>query len=208
MKSRVTMGLISALIVGLATICLAEATERVAPPQDQEKMYLSVVGDQADPEYHSLLLWFTTNKDLAALKKSTHFRPVTTRSAIFRERYADNVPGLPCVRLQKPSGAREYESGGDDLPKSAEALLNEIERSTNQILPWRRRIERRSCPEGDCDPTPEIDYQDVPPVFEEPEPEPEPEGISVWVAFLAAFTGSVIGTGIGVFRSVKQESGP
>ena len=206
MRPRLTLGLTAGLIVALAAACFATATERVAPPQDHEELYLSVVGDADSAEYKRLLHWFDTNEDLKSLKNATHFRPVTTRSAVYRERYADNVSGLPCIRLQEPNGIIIYETAGRGVPKSANALLNSIEWSTMQILPWRRKIERRECPNGECDPEPGIEYEAAPPVFfEEPEP-PEP-GVPAAAVILGLIGATVVGAGAGLVLSYRDETG-
>jgi hypothetical protein len=68
------------------------AEERVVNlPQDQGKWYVSVVGSTTDARYNEILGWFESNQSLKKVKNQVHFCPVTTATAIYKERYAGNV---------------------------------------------------------------------------------------------------------------------
>jgi hypothetical protein len=149
------------------------AEERVVNlPQDQCKWYVSVVGNATDARYNEIVGWFDTNASLKKLKDQVHFCPVTSDTAIYQERYAPNVKGLPTVRMQKADGTVVYEAAGKNLPMTAAGLNGALAGAVNTaqgirpILPWRREMERR-CP-GPC-PNPQPQPQ--------PQPDPEPQPI-------------------------------
>ena len=159
--------------------CLADtvngvlAEERVVNlPQDQGKWYVSVVGSATDARYDEIVGWFDSNASLKKLKNQVQFCTVTSDTAIYRERYAPNVKGLPTVRMQKADGTVVYEAAGKNIPMTAAGLNGALAGavSTAQgirpILPWRRDMERR-CP-GPC-PSPQPNPQ--------PQPDPEPQPI-------------------------------
>ncbi|MHB8107845.1 MAG: hypothetical protein ACYDH4_10530 [Candidatus Cryosericum sp.] len=139
------------------------ATERVVNlPNDSGKWYVSVVGDVNDARYREVSGWFTTDAGLVKLKNQVHFRQVTSATAVYKERYAANVKGLPTVRMQRPDGTVVYEAAGKNLPMTAGGLRGALADSVSTaqgilpLLPWRREIERR-CP------TPKPDTPDVAP---------------------------------------------
>ncbi len=135
-----------------ATVNGVLAEERVVNlPNDQGKWYVSVVGNANDAALQRVLGWFDANASLKGLKNQVHFCPVTSGTAIYQERYAANVKGLPTVRVQKPDGTVVYEAAGKNIPMTADGLNGAMAGavSTAQgirpILPWRRDMERR-CP--------------------------------------------------------------
>ena len=198
---------LAAVLGGLSALCFGDTAARVDPPQDQEKMYLSVVGDPGNGEYRQIKAWFYSDPDLAEMRRGVHYRVIDTGSAIFRERYADNVTGLPCVRLQTHTGAIVGEIAGTRIPKTPAALLDAMQAETGQLLPWRRRIERRECPDGECDPEPEIEYlEDVPPVDVVDVPV-EPEGVPILVALVAIGIATAVSAGASLWLCVKKETG-
>ena len=96
------------------------AEERVVNlPNDSGKWYVSVVGNANDARYNEIVGWFDTNASLKKLKNQVHFCPVTSDTAIYKERYASNVKGLPTVRVQKPDGTVVYEAAGKNIPMTA-----------------------------------------------------------------------------------------
>jgi len=167
-------------LFGVVAPCLADtvngvlAEERVVNlPQDSAKWYVSVVGSANDARYNGVVGWFSTNTNLKKLKDQVHFCQVTSDTAIYKDRYAANVKGLPTVRVQKPDGVVVYEASGKNLPMTAEGLYGVIAGAVNTaqgirpILPWRRDMERRCPGPGPCpSPNPSPDPQ--------PDPEPQP----------------------------------
>ena len=156
------------------------AEERVVNlPNDAGKWYIAVVGNANDACYNGILGWFDSNPSLKRLKAQVHFCPVTSDTAIYRERYASNVKALPAVRMQKADGTVVYEAAGKNIPMTAAglngALANGVysAQGIRPILPWRREMERRCPGPGPC-PSPQPGPQ--PPDDGDPEPEPIDDG--------------------------------
>jgi hypothetical protein len=146
------------------------AEERVVNlPNDQGKWYISVVGDANNARYNEILGWFDNNPNLAKLKEQVQFCPVTSDTAIYTERYAPNVTGLPTVRMQQPDAVVVYEAAGKDIPMTAEGLNGALAGAVSKaqglfpILPWRRNADnrlnnlehRKPQPQPNTDPKPQ-----------------------------------------------------
>lgn len=213
MRPRISFALAGLLIVALAVACFAADTqERVAPPEDAARLHLSVVGIVNNAQYQSILSWFQKDADLVSLRRTVHFHPVNAGSAMYEERYAPNIHGLPTIRLQDGEGRVLYESWGKNVPSSPASLASAIEAKTNQLfdpplLPWRRQMQQKCGPQGcpsDTDVlTPEdLMGLDAPlPELDEVPVEPEPQGLPVWLCVVLAlvsagggFVGSIIGS--------------
>lgn len=158
-----------ALCIAAVSACLASdgvlIEERVVNlPQDQEKWYISIVGD-SDTRFNEIAGWFDTNDDLKRLKAQVKFCKVTSGTAVYQERYAPNVCGLPTVRMQKADGTVVYEASGKSIPMTPESLYSAMA-STQGIrpfMPWRREMERRCpCPRPEPTPVPTPDTDPVP----------------------------------------------
>lgn len=179
--------------------------ERVVTlPQDQDQWYISVVGEAGEARYQKVLGWFDTNADLKHLKGQVHFCPVRSNSAIYKERYAPNVKGLPTVRVQDSKGVVIYEAAGDAIPMTAEGLFGAIaddaQKAQGCILrPW-----RKICPgPGPCPtPTPDPEPQPLDPEPQPLDPAPGPPDIvrptqsalpPWWAMLLALAAGNVVG---------------
>lgn len=139
-------------------------------PQDQGKWYISVVGDASDVNYQRTLGWFNSDAKMKRLRDSVHFNPVTTNTAIYRERYAANtgefkITVLPCVRMQKSDGIVVYQACGKDIPMTSQGLYGALANGVRaaegipSMRPW------RPCPKPDPQPDPS------------PQPDPEPQPI-------------------------------
>ncbi len=205
------------LILGCATtISMATeplygviAEERIINlPNDKAKWYVSVVGNSSDVNYQKVIGWFNTNAKLKKLKDQVHFCPVAKGTAIYVDRYSENVNGLPTIRVQKADGEVVYEAYGNNIPMSADGLNNAI---AEQVMPWRRRMEDkcgpRPCPKPepkpplDPEPQPIIDG-DVPDMDASPR-KGLPAVVAVMLLVAAAVVGGVIGLVVewGVLRS-------
>ena len=95
-------------------------------PQDQNKLYLTVFGAEGEYRYEQLKSWIANDPQLSALKAQTVYNQYRTDSVMFRERYAQGISQVPCVRLQTAQGTMVYEALGTTVPMSAEALYNGI----------------------------------------------------------------------------------
>lgn len=195
------------------------AQERVINlPQDQEKWYVSVVGNQSSGRYQQVLGWFAENKNLRNLKDDVHFCQVSTDSAIYKERYASTLNELPAVRMQKANGTIVYEATGADIPMSADGLYGALANSVQsaqgiRILPWRMQGQ------GNCCPRPQPQPPEVVPVPVDPEPQPiddggkpdvdgegAPNGAVVWIAITCLLSCGIIGTAIGAVFEWKKSA--
>ncbi|MFZ5833148.1 MAG: hypothetical protein ACOY3P_23930 [Planctomycetota bacterium] len=209
-----------------AVPCLGDAVhgvlveERIVRlPQDESKWYVSVVGDATDARYNEIAGWFDTNASLKKLKNQVHFCPVRTSTAIYQQRYAPNVKGLPTVRVQKPDGVVVYEAAGKNLPMTAEGLYGAIAGAVNSaqglrpILPWRRDMERRCPGPGPC-PTPNPTPQPQPDPEPQPlddggppdlDPQPAAQGWPLWGLVLLVNGGFLVGMAAGYGRKLGRK---
>jgi hypothetical protein len=198
--------------------CLADtvngvlAEERVVSlPNDQGKWYISVVGDTNDARYKEILGWFESSASLANLKSHVHFCPVTANTAIYTERYASNVKGLPTVRMQKPDGTVVYEAAGNDIPMTAGGLNGALAAAVNAIrglrpvLPWRRdadnRLKNLERPKPQPQPDPEPQ-----PIDDSGMPDMETEvDLPEWMAAPVCCLGLLVGLGWGYGKKLKEK---
>lgn len=204
--------------VACMTAFCQEARERVFDlPQDGDKWFISVVGDEDSAHFNMILNWFDENEDLAELKSQVHFHRITTDSIAYRERYQKNTHELPMIRLQRADGYVAFEVTGGAIPDTARSLLTEIGYATHlaggpifnrdgyvfpvfpifrrPLLPYRYRQEQLRQQEEDCDTCP----APAPPLPRpEPRPpsKPKPKGISPMMGALLALLGAGAG-GIG-----------
>jgi hypothetical protein len=219
------------LMLGAFSMALGqEARERVFDlPQDETKWFISVVGEKGDSHYQMLLAWFDENADLNELKEQVHFHMITTGSVAYKERYADNTPALPMVRLQRADGYVAYEAASGALPDTSGGLLTEMGYATHlaggpifnrdgrifpifpifrrPLLPYRYRQEQLRQ-EEDCDTCPA-----PPPAVPETRPRtpakpPEPKGISPVIATLLALFGAGAGGIGGAIKKWKDLTNP
>lgn len=203
------VGLVAPSFAAQGTVNGVLVRERVVNlPQDQSKWYISVVGDVNNQRYQEVLGWFKTDPTLKALKNQVHFCPVQTNTAIFSERYAPNIKGLPTVRVQDAKGVVIYEVAGLQIPMTPDALYAAIAddvqtaQGCRPILPWRRKMENR-CNPGPCPtpgPSPDPDPDPAPqPINPDPGPPDVPPTSSPlppwWVMLLAALAGNAVGVG-------------
>ena len=156
-------------------------------PQDQNKWYISVVGE--GKEYKEILGWFNEGQ-LKTLKDQVHFIPVTPNTPIYKERYEKNTDGkpiaLPMVRVQDADGLVVFEKSGNALPMSGNALYNAIATDVNgaEQHPYRDRNAKPN-------PTPKPDPKKLlVPIFD-PDPQPLDDGgapkvqVPFWPAWLS-----------------------
>ncbi len=208
------------LCIVMFSVGIAQATnygvintqERILTlPQDQTTWYVSLFGDTNDPKFHELKSWFKQNKELANLKRQVHFNEYVTGQVRY-ERYAKNMPGLPCIRVQNEKGVVTSEFWGAYIPMTSEALYQGIVGDVEDKASWgclgnRRRD--RCCPKPiPLQPQPPINPPPLPPVgppdLKPVDPEPEPDqSNALWIMLLvmAAFAGA----GFGFAQSYRSE---
>jgi len=179
-------------------------------PADQVKWHVSIVGNANDVAYQRTLNWFETSASLKGLKAQVHFHLVTTGTAIYQERYAGNVKGLPTVRVQKSGGEVVYEAAGENLPITAEGLYSAVVYSVQgrPVLPWRRGMEKR-CPgprpEPEPQPQPDPDPQ---PIDDGGTPVVEPQAGLEWALALVCIGGLLVGLCSGYGRQLYGKLHP
>ncbi len=173
MKVLLTILLLLSCSISFATPMYGvDVEERIVnPPNDQDKWYVSVVGE--GEQYQKILGWFDTGK-LKDLKDQVHFCQVKPTDPIYKTRYAPNIKGLPTVRLQDSAGYTIYEAVGDNIPMTGEGLYSAIAIavSVEKLLPQKRKNRCRPNPDPDPDPAP--GPNPVPPL--DPAPGPLDDG--------------------------------
>lgn len=138
-------------------------------PQDDEKCYMTVIGYADDPAVKRLKAWFINNPDLRAVASQTHYNAIDAHSVTYTQRYASNVPRLPCIRFQAADGTTIYQVSGTDIPFSAEALANGVRTSWRR---WRCQPNRGCGPLRNCCPLRDRHQDETAPPDEDPEPAP------------------------------------
>jgi len=194
------------------TVGSVTVTERVVTlPQDAGKWYISVVGDDKEARYREILSWFDTGR-LKDLKRQVHFCVVPRGTAMYQERYADNVKGLPTVRMQKSDGTVVYEMAGVKLPASADELNASMASSVTLMREANATCPRRCRPQPQPAPQP-----DVKPSLD-PEPQPLDDGgqpsvevpaeVPSWGLALLVCGGFMVGIGSGYGRKLYEKVNP
>lgn len=177
-------------------------------PQDQGKLYVAVMGHANDPRFQNSVRWFDTVPALRDVKAQTHFQVHTSNSAMYRSRYAQSVPALPCIRVIDAQGNVYYQASGDNLPTSGEAIANIF--VTECFRRWCRpapQPQPQPAPEPDFEPyEPQPDVQPHPDV--RPQPVPASNAID-WVAIVASVALGLGGGGVaGLVRAYKDQHYP
>jgi len=210
-------------LLALVAPCFADtvngvlAEERVVKlPQDGGKWSISVVGNANDVRYKEIVGWFSTDPSLKKLKGQVHFSPVTSSTAIYKERYAANIKGLPTVRMQRDDGSVVYESAGKNIPMTAAglngALANGVTtaQGIRPILPWRGDMENRCRPNPSPSPQPNPD-PDPDPLDDGGPPNIDGQPIEsvqwVWLpvfCLLCGLVGIVVGYGKPLYRKMHE----
>lgn len=177
-------------------------------PNDGGQWFLSIFGDADDPQFQKLQGWLQTHDGLASLVAQTHYNEFTSDGIRFRERYADTMPGLPCIRMQNSKGIVTSEFWGEFIPGSAEVLFNGMAADISDKTSWgclKRR--RKPCPQPQPEPvpvpapTPVEPPVDKPPVVVPPTT-PTPAPGFPWILALAS---GLIGFGVGIGQGFKWD---
>ena len=190
------------------------AEQRVVTlPQDQGKWYVSLFGDPSDARYQELQKWFRASRVGPSQTAGPLQRVQRVRSAI-STRYAKNMAGLPCVRVQNHQGIVTSEFWAEYIPMTPDALYNGIREDILDKASWGclRRRRCRPCPQP-C-PAPQPAPQPVKPAPVEPEPSTPPvlpaepakpaSGFPWWLAILSGLTG----VGVGVCQGWRDTHFP
>ena len=113
------IGLIAAIVIALVSI---ESQLNAAEIEDSPNiktglpMQSTIQYPEDGKQYHTTLLlrkhrraeqlydWFRTNPDLQILAKQTRFHVYEPNSLIYRERFSESCPLLPCILIQESDG--------------------------------------------------------------------------------------------------------
>jgi hypothetical protein len=203
------------ILLAIPYMVFAGTEERVSPPQDQAAWYVSVFGDPADSKFQQLKGWFKTHEGLKSLRDQVHYNEYSSDQLRFK-RYADSLPGLPCVRMQNERGQVKSEFWADNIPITSDGLYKamraDLQNKAEGCLFGKRR--RRGCPTPS--PTPPVAPPVAPPPATPPvgppvlppdpvEPEPEKFGFPWILAVLSILSGAGIGLAQG-YRKEREDS--
>lgn len=110
-------------------------SERVIDlPQDQDRLYVTVIGDPSNEQFQQVTNWFARHPQLKQIANGTHFSVMETNSAMYRGRCEQSKSFAPadpscCIRVQTKDGTVVYQVSGKNMPLSAEALCNQMNTS-------------------------------------------------------------------------------
>jgi hypothetical protein len=161
--------------------------EQVELPADQGKWYLTTFG--TSPEINC---WFDNHDQLSRLKSQTHFATIQPTSAVYRARYQSTTP-TPCIRLQAPDGTTVYQATGQQIPLSADALANGINKHI-----------RRFCPDGNC-PLPKPEDPPAQPLDHTGPPDAKPpDGPTIGILTALILAGLTAGAVAGITHKLRE----
>lgn len=163
----------------------------VALPQDQETPYLTLFGERNDPKFREMVKWFEKNDTLVGLKSQTHYAVIYSDMPMYRERYAETMPALPCVRLQAVGEDQPVaEFSGANVPMTADAMARGLNTRAGSAECFRRL--RHNCPQPQPQPNPDPAPQ---PITPPPTPPlaPKPHDITWLLLGVLAIVGAGLG---------------
>jgi len=173
-------------------LCAAAVTAQL--PDDDGKMYLTVVDDGGQ-----VADMFSGDERLRSFRDRTRFNRFTTGSRRYRE-YWGRSQQSPQVCLQLASGRVLYYRSGENVPNDSTQLFWDLAKSAKQALcpncPRRRADPVQPAPQPapqpqPAEPLPDLDPQPQPPVDPVPAPSRNPTWLIVAVGVLAAGLGFV-----------------
>lgn len=201
----------------LMLLCLAFAASATAAedrvltlPQDQGTWYLTVFGNP-DAEFQTLTGWLESDKELAKLKSQVRYNEYTTDQVRY-QRYAKDIPGLPCIRLQNEKGLVVSEYWGTNIPTDSGKLYKGIKSDFSNKTTW--GCPRRGCPTPTPTPTPEpvvivdVNVPTGPPVLEEEGEEPSESNLWMLLVLLAAVASGSLSFVQSYRKESEEKSGP
>ncbi len=169
------------IIALLLLLCPSAAlAQRVDPPADQDKQYITVLGQAQDPTYQTLTRWFSN--ELKPLRDTAHFTAIPAESAMF-DRYATSTPVLPCVRLQDAGGRVLREFAGPEVPRTWQELGAGL--LSGECRPCRPAPQPEPAPAPDPEPQPIVLPAPAP-------PKPQTSWLTVALAALTGAGGGVL----------------
>lgn len=176
----------------------------VSLPQDEDKMYVSIFGNPTDAKYNQIVQWFKTVPELKPFQSQTHYQTLTTNTQMYQERYAGDVPALPCIRVQDKDGKVLFQVSGDNVPMTGQALSKNL--NTECLRRWRERRNPQPNPEPTPAPMP------MPMPDDEVDPDAQPDVIepihdedpNLLMVMAVAGGGLVAGSGTGLVKKQRE----
>lgn len=169
-------------------------------PEDGNNWYLTVVTAPGDGV--PLERWLMFNPRLARLKAETRFNHYTPDNPMYRERVCTWLNGAyPIVALQQADGQVVFKASGSTIPRSPDALADEIAASIASCPNCHPRPQ--PAPEPGPQPTPVV-IPDIGPPVDQPQPDDEP---SPFAAACAALLGGALLAGISALRNTANKLG-
>jgi hypothetical protein len=111
----------------LASTCFAQPAKQ---PDDAKKYWLTVIthADWAKRPNEKALIENLQKEPFLSVARTHRFNHYTTAKKIYAERYEPSYPeeSLPVVIRQRPDGGYVYKASGQNVPTSAESLLDEM----------------------------------------------------------------------------------
>ncbi len=193
-------------LLAFSVSAFAAEERMLSLPQDQGAYYLTIFGEPTDSEYIQLKSWIVSDKGLAKLKSQVRYNEYQP-DQIRYQRYAADMPGLPCIRLQNEKGLVVSEFWDENIPSTSLALYQGIKGDLQDKTSW-GCLRRKRCPKPNPEPKPEPKPPVVvpeppvgPPVLDDPDEQPKESYL--WLILVALAI--LIGGGAGVAQGYKAE---
>jgi len=190
-------------LVAFAVSAFATEERVLTLPADQGAWYLTTFGEANDAEFIALTGWLESDGGLAKLKSQVRYNEYTT-DQIRYQRYAKDVPALPCIRLQNEKGLVVSEFYGDNIPMKSSDLYRGLKSDIQNKTAWGCPNRRCPKPKPKPEPPPAVVTPEPPvgPPILEDEPVPAEES-NMWM--LLALAAAIVSGGISLAREYQAE---
>lgn len=146
---------------------------------------------RTNSQERELVAWWASNQRLVSLKAQTRFKFFTDNDPMYKLRFSRSVTSLPCVMIQDGvTGRAVYKASGANLPKSANALADDIQECFPRPNPC-----PRPTPDVKPDPKP-----DPAPVIPDVKPAPQDDDVAFWIVLALVVVVCGVGTVVVYFR--------
>ncbi len=149
MKSNLKILLFGLFVLMAGMVTYGDIQERVIDlPEDGNKWFTSLFlhdSWQGKPQESMVVNAFETDRRLISLKGQTVFNTYTESDPHYRETFAEAIPELPAITVQRPDGTIVYKASAGNIPRSGPAIADSIQRTS-----------RRRCWRGQCEPDNEV----------------------------------------------------
>ncbi len=169
-------------LLGIGNALSAQQQPSAPLPDDSHKWNLAIFTSdrwRVDPNESEFVAMFDTDPTLSDLKRRAHWHHYTAGDVVYKNRFAKyiSVNQFPCVWFQRPDGGIVYKASGDNTPRTATDLVEQLRYYTkldpyslksHPTAPDSRVVHGISqngsnplCPDGNC-PLPNQPYQPQP----------------------------------------------